>query len=166
MKPYELLLIAGMILALTGCGKSGIANPSEAVTVPETMIETLSATGASAQLELPILQEISDTVAVGTSDSYMTAVQAAAAMLDWGVHTGLNPEEIRQAAVDWLTPRGNDAQAAFAEKLTQVDSAYQELLKPGAEALLSSAGLEDAGYPWSDTPVASIEAIMEAAGLR
>ena len=96
----------------------------------------------------------------------MTAVKAAADLLDWGVNTGLDPEEIRQAAISWLAEMGNDAQTEFTEKLAQVDEAYRILLEDGAEDILSSAGVENAGYPWSDQEVETIEAIMEAAGLR
>ena len=117
-------------------------------------------------VDLPILNEIDQTVRVGTSGSYMTAVQAAVKLLDWGVDTGLDPEEIRAATAAWLGNMGNDAQTAFADKLALVDNAYQSLLKDGAEDLLSSAGCTDTAYPWSTEPVESIEAIMEAAGLR
>lgn len=61
---------------------------------------------------------------------------------------------------------GNDAQTAFAEKLARVDEAYLLLLEDGAEDILSTAGVENAGYPWSDQRVETIEAIMDAAGLR
>ena len=117
-------------------------------------------------LELPILDEINQTVSIGTAGSYMTAVQAAAKLLDWGTNTGLDPAEIRETTVNWLMDKGNDEQVAFSDKLALVDDAYQKLLGDGAEDLLSSAGLESAECDWGDQPVESIEAIMDAVGLR
>lgn len=121
---------------------------------------------SSALIQLPILDEINQNITVGTTGCFMTAVQVAVDLLDWGTATGLDPEEIRSATLAWLTDMGNDKQVAFAEKLALVDEAYQKLLGSDAKELLSSAGCEDAAYPWSDAPVESIEAIMEAVGLR
>lgn len=117
-------------------------------------------------LDLPILDEIDALTQVGTAGSFMTAVQSAVKLLDWANNTGLDPQEIKEAAVQWLSLKGSDAQATFTEKLRQVDNACQTLLEGGAEDLLSSAGCENTGYPWGDAPKAVIEAIMEAAGLR
>ena len=117
-------------------------------------------------IELPILDELDQTVTVGTAGSSMTAVQGAVKLLDWGVGTGLGADEIQAAAEQWLAAKSDDDRAAFVEKLTNVDSMYQRLLEEGAESLLESAGCADAAYPWSDGPVDSIEAIMAAAGLR
>lgn len=114
----------------------------------------------------PILDEIVKNVQVGTAGSFMTAVQAAVKLLDWGTTTGLDTEEIKGATVAWMMDKGNDEQVAFAEKMALVDEAYQKLLGEDAEELLTSAGCEDAAYPWSDSPVESIEAVMEAIGLR
>ena len=47
-----------------------------------------------------------------------------------------------------------------------MDEAYLLLLEDGAEDILSTAGVENAGYPWSNQRVETIEAIMDAAGLR
>ena len=117
-------------------------------------------------LELPILDEINQNVSVGTAGSYMTAVQAAVKLLDWGTNTGLDPAEIREATINWLMDKGNDEQVAFSDKLALVDDACQKLLGDGAEELLSSAGLEDIECNWGNQPVESIEAIMDAVGLR
>lgn len=117
-------------------------------------------------LELPILDEINQTVSIGTTGSYMTAVQAAVKLLDWGTNTGLDPAEIREATVNWLMDKGNDEQVAFSDKLALVNDAYQKLLSDDAEDLLSSVGLEDVKHNWGCQPVESIEAIMDAVGLR
>ena len=96
----------------------------------------------------------------------MKAVQSAVKLLDWGVATGLGADEIEAATAAWINGKSEEEQAAFKEKLTVVDEAYQRLLADGAEDLLASAGCADSAYPWSSTPVESIEAVMKAAGLR
>lgn len=117
-------------------------------------------------LELPILDEINEITRVGTAGAFMTAVQAAAKLLDWASSTGLDPEEVREATVLWLSNQGNDAQVAFREKMEKVDEAVRMLMEGGAEDLLASAGCENTGYPWSEYPMAMIQAIMEAVGVR
>ncbi len=117
-------------------------------------------------IELPVLDDIDQTVTIGTAGSSMTAVQGAVKLLDWGVGTGLGADEIKAAAEKWLAAKDETARAEFVEKLTNVDSMYQKLLQDGAESLLESAGCGDAAYPWSDAPVDSIEAVMDATGLR
>ena len=117
-------------------------------------------------LYLPILDEINEITRVGTTGAFMTAVQAAAKLLDWASGTGLAPEEVKDATVLWLQNQGNDAQVAFREKMEQVDEAVKMLMEDGAEDLLASAGCENTGYPWSEYPMAMIQAIMEAVGVR
>ena len=105
----------------------------------------------SAALTLPILDEINSKVQIGTSGSSLIAVQAAVKLLDWGEHTGLDPEEIREEAL---------------LKLEMVDDAYQRLLKEDARELLDTAGCADTEIFWGSEPVEPVEAIMQAAGLR
>ena len=101
------------------------ASSAAATTTPEAAFSPSTDRNADApgdsSINLPILAEIEQTVTVGTSDSFMTAVQMAVKLLDWGTNTGLDPEEIRNAAVAWLANKRNDEQAAFLEKLTLVD---------------------------------------------
>ena len=80
--------------------------------------------------------------------------------------TGASAEEIRQAAVDWLANKGNDEQTAFAQKLELVDDACNRLREENARELLDEAGCQDTEIFWGSDPVAPIEAIMDAAGLR
>lgn len=177
-----LALLLLSVAALSGCKKENSADkgnpateaeqteepiaeqPEEETTdaVPESTEETEPVT----TLTLPILDEMNENVQVGTAGSSLKAVPEAVKLLDWGVGTGLDPEEIRQATVAWLEEKGNDEQTEFREKLELVDQIYQELLGDNAKDLLADAGCEDAAYPWSDAPVESIEAIMEAVGLR
>ena len=116
-------------------------------------------------LTLPILDEIDADVTVGTSGSSLTAVRAAADLLDWGVNTGLGTDEIGDAASTWLAAKNNDL-ADCLHKLELVDDACRKLLTDEARELLDSAGCEDMVITWGSEPVEPVEAIMQAAGLR
>lgn len=169
------VICASILAAVLLCACSRTSPSSAVSTEPSVPSSAASVESADAlpesssdvtALELPILDEINQTVSIGTAGSYMTAVQAAAKLLDWGTNTGLDPAEIREAAVNWLMDKGNDEQVAFSDKLSLVDDAYQKLLSDDAEGLLSSVGLEDVKHNWGCQPVESIEAIMDAVGLR
>lgn len=55
---------------------------------------------------------------------------------------------------------GNDIEAL------EEDSGFPILDEIAKNVQVGTAGCEDAAYPWSDSPVESIEAVMEAIGLR
>ena len=116
-------------------------------------------------LTLPILDEIDTSVTVGTSGSSLLAVQAAAKLLDWGVNTGLDTDEISEAASTWLAARNDDLTECL-QKLELVEDAYQKLLTGEARELLDSAGCADVEITWGSDPVEPVEAILRAAGLR
>ena len=116
-------------------------------------------------LTLPILDEIDAGVAVGTAGSSLLAVQAAAKLLDWGVNTGLDPDEIRDAASTWLAEK-NDTLTDALQKLALVDDACQKLLTDEARQLLDSAGCAEVEITWGSAPAEAVEAILQAAGLR
>lgn len=116
-------------------------------------------------LTLPILDEINETVTIGTSGSSLLAVQAAAKLLDWGINTGLDPDEISEATSTWLAAKNDDLTDCL-KKLGLVDDACQKLLTDEARELLDSAGCEDVEITWNSEPVEPVEAIMQAAGLR
>lgn len=78
----------------------------------------------------------------------------------------MTTDAISGAVIDWMAPKGNDEQVAFSEKMSEIDGIYQEFLGDDAKDLLSSAGCEDAPYPWSDQPIDTIEVIMDTLGLR
>lgn len=177
----EFVLILALLLGLLFVGKRygnrilALIAPEETTAAFETTAETQptptaapETTAAESQpvLELPILDVIDEEVMPGTAGSSLRAVQAAVQLLDWGVHTGLDTEEIRQATVDWLANKGNDEQTAFAQKLELVDDACNRLREENARELLDVAGCQDTEIFWGSDPVAPIEAIMDAAGLR
>lgn len=116
-------------------------------------------------LTLPVLDEIDTSVMVGVSGSSLSAVQAAVSLLNWGTDTGLGADEIGDATSTWLASK-NDGLTEFLQKLELVDDAYQKLLTDQARDLLDSAGCETTEITWGSEPVAAVEAVMQAAGLR
>ena len=121
---------------------------------------------ASEKLSLPVLDEIDSKVQIGTSGSSLIAVQAAVKLLEWGEHTGLDPEEIREAASAWISEQTDSDREEALLKLEMVDDAYQRLLKEDARELLDTAGCADTEIFWGSEPVEPVEAIMQVAGLR
>lgn len=177
----EFVLILALLLGLLFVGKRygnrilALIAPEETTAAFETTAEIQTTPTAAPEttaaepqpvLELPILDVIDEEVMPGTAGSSLRAVQAAVQLLDWGVHTGLDTEEIRQATVDWLANKGNEEQTAFAQKLELVDDACNRLREENARELLDVAGCQDTEIFWGSDPVAPIEAIMDAAGLR
>ena len=166
-RTITVLLTAVMLLAaafMTGCTRQS-ETPNN--TPPEVDTPAGSDTPADepSVLTLPILDEIDQTVTIGTSGSSLSAVQAAVKLLDWGVNTGLDTEEIGDAASAWLNAKNDDLDDHL-RKLELVDDAYQKLLADEAQELLDSAGCADTEITWGSNPVEAVEAIMQAAGLR
>ena len=144
--------------------ESSIAVPeatdyTEDTDVAESTESGENSENASEKLSLPVLDEIDSKVQIGTSGSSLIAVQAAVKLLEWGEHTGLDPEEIREAASAWISEQTDS-------DMEMVDDAYQRLLKEDARELLDTAGCADTEIFWGSEPVEPVEAIMQAAGLR
>ena len=151
--------------------ESSIAVPeatdyTEDTDVAESTESGENSENASEKLSLPVLDEIDSKVQIGTSGSSLIAVQAAVKLLEWGEHTGLDPEEIREAASAWLSEQTDSDREEALLKLEMVDDAYQRLLKEDARELLDTAGCADTEIFWGSEPVEPVEAIMQAAGLR
>ena len=109
----------------------------------------------------------SETDAPAESDGSgaLLAVQATAKLLDWGVNTGLDTDEIGTAASVWLSAKNEDRTECL-QKLELVDDAYQKLLTDEARELLDDAGCAEVEITWGSEPVEPVEAIMRSAGLR
>ena len=114
-------------------------------------------------LTLPILDEIDRTVTI--TDSSPAVVKAAAKLLDWGINTGLDTDEISDAVSTWLASKNNNLTECL-KKLELVDNAYQKLLTDEARMLLDSAECAEVEITWGSEPIEPVEAVMRAAGLR
>lgn len=118
------------------------------------------------RVDMPILDEIRQDVRLGTAGAYLTAVEAAAKLLNWATFTGLDPQEIRVSTETWLGGLDAASRAEFIRQLTQVEEACQDLLGGKAEELLSSAGISGGKYYWDEGYKEALDAVLEAAGLR
>lgn len=113
----------------------------------------------------PILDEVRERVYPGTAGCSLTAAQLAVELMNWVADTGVTEETARQAAVDWLTPLGNDEAVEFAGQMELVDTACRELTGEHGEDLLSSIGLTAADCRWGDTVPAAVNAVLSAVGV-
>ena len=163
------LLVIILLLAVCMAGCAAPAEPNSGVPSETDAPAESDGSGAPADapqaLTLPILDEIDADVTVGTAGSSLLAVQAAVKLLDWGVNTGLDTDEISGVASVWLSAK-NEGRTECLQKLELVDEAYQKLLTDEARELLDSAGCADVEITWGSDPVEPVEAILRAAGLR
>lgn len=141
--------------------ESAQPEPEQTAEIPE------NTDGTATQQLTDILDDIDENIMPGTAGSSLRSAAQAAALLDWAAQTDMSAEDARSATVDWLSPKGNDIQVAFNEKISCVDEAYKQLISTDdAEDILSTAGYQSSGYPWNESAFAIVEAIMSAIGLR
>ena len=188
------MIVATMTLALCACGaettgsmtitetgteqtvKQNIGteqtNSEGSNTEKQSTAEATSETSKSQQtkkesyVELDnVLDEINTEINPGTAGSGMNSIKVAAYLLNWGVGTSMTTDEIKKETISWLSDMGNSNQVEFSNKLALVYEAYNKLLGSDAKQLLESAGCTDAAYPWSDSPVETIEAIIDVVQL-
>lgn len=147
-------------------------NSEESNTEKQSTAEATSETSKSQQtkkesyVELDnVLDEINNEINPGTAGSGMNSIKAAVHLLNWGVGTSMTTDEIKKKTISWLSAMGNSDQVEFSSKLALVYESYNKLLGPDAEQLIESADCADAAYPWSDSPVETIEAIIDVVQL-
>lgn len=171
-----LLLLFTLTAALCACvaiqpAPTPTASPADtpaptAEPTPEPTTEPAPDPTAAPSLQLPILSQIDENVQPGTAGSSLRAVQSAAALLDWGDATGLDPEEIENAAREWLDSLTDAQRTSFIEKLTLVRDTVDQLFTDNALELLADAGCENTAYPWGGAPSEAVQAVLRAAGLQ
>lgn len=175
-KRIILLLALSLCLSFAACGQAETVTSPAENTAPEAqeggdseagvIVEADSADAEESEKLSAILESIDQNAAPGTAGGSLRAAGEAAKLLDWAAQTGMSAEDARSATVNWLSPKGNDAQTVFAEKLASVDEACAQLKGENAQGLLESAGCTGSAYPWNEQAYAIAEAIMAAAGLR
>lgn len=165
-----ILLLAAMLLSLCACGeKTPGASPaaSEAPAPAEESTIIIEAPLAEESTPLSqVLDSINENTQVGTAGSSLRAVQGAAMLMDWCAETTLDSEQVRAAAVEWLSPMGNDAQTEFAQKLELVDTMCLELIHKDGSSLLQDAGVESSAYPWDEAAYEKFTAVLDAVGVE
>lgn len=183
-KNILLLLLLTLTCTLCACmavlpAQSPAASQKDAPTaVPEAPTAAPEATPSSEpavqpspeptavpSLQLPILSQIDENVQPGAAGASLRAIQSAAALLDWGDATGLDPAEIENAAREWLNTLTDAQRSSFQEKLELVNFAVEQLFTDGAPELLEEAGCENTAYPWGGAPSEAVQALLRSADL-
>ena len=171
MKKLICTVLAGtMLLTLCACGTkktetsvSPSASPAVESASPSPSAAAQASPSAAAEKTLAsVLDDISAHMEVGTAGSGLKAVRFAAELLDWGQETKLSADEIKAQTVAWLSPKGNDEQAAFAEKYAAVKNAAGQLSDDNAKERLDEAGVTDSNYPWNDAAFAAVQSVTGA----
>ncbi len=169
MKKIALILLsAAILLSLCACGeKAPEASPAASEAPAEESTIVIEAPPAEDAAPLSqVLDSINENTEVGTAGSSLRAAQSAAMLMDWCAETALDTEQVRTATVDWLSPMGNDAQTAFAQKLELVDTMCLELIHKDGSSLLESAGYTSSSYPWDEAAYEKYTAVLEAVGVE
>lgn len=112
------------------------------------------------------LDQIEKYVQLGTPAAFRSAVEQAAALMDWASTSNMTPSDVIAAFNAKFASLDNEGKSTFLMQLEQVDGAYEQLQTAGQEELLAEAGVKDCGYPWSGADFSGVEALMTAAGLR
>ena len=187
-KIISLLLILTMLFALCACGKESEAEVVVVTQVPimaEPVISTpepsLAPTATPEpvvvpiQPELPpvtdealnyILDSIVSNVKPGSAGSSLRAAQCAGALLDWGMVTTLNDDEIYSAVGCWLDMQDDESLLIFFESFYSVYTASYNLRAENGESLMRDAGLNTEAYPWNEQAAHAVEMVYYASGLR
>ena len=148
MKRMISLLLA-VLLCLGGCSRTDAAITEPADTTAEQAVLA------------ELLTEIDNTVFPGTAGSSLNAACMAAKLLDWSRSTALDEDTISAVTKTAMETARKDDPVSFAEKMQSVYTAYEQLLSPNGEALLSSCGYTGDGYPWSEEDAAALKCVME-----
>ena len=163
-KIFLLLLLAALLLC--ACG----AAPAEETSQPDAAQDDPTPLNPAVQEELAaLLGEVRQNVSIGTAGSSLRAAAMAAKLLDWAEDARIPDVQIRGALEPWLGQPEDGVPADFLEQLQAVDGMVSRLTGDSAEeaeGILSDAGCEDCGYPWSDEAAATVARIMALAGLR
>lgn len=175
MKKLFYLIIALMLVpALVACGATAAEQPSEppvaatqspAVVTDEPVVVNTPVPDTGIVALDAILDEINNDAQPGSAGSSLKAAVIAVDMLNWASGNEMSDDEVRQATIDWLSPKGNDELVEFSMKLDGVYTAYQTLIIEDSEGLMSDAGLNYAVGQWGYEPYSSIETIVETVGL-
>lgn len=173
-KVFAVVLTCVLVLSLAACGTGGTPagtdDPSETpdpvATPTDDTAGAPDADAAQVQSLRDVLAFVDENTTMGVSGSSLRGTQSAGTLLDWAAATALTASQIQTVTADWMAVKGNDEQAAFAEKLAAVDQYVTDLQGDTAGDMLSSAGYESSAYPWSDGALDAVEAVMSAAGLR
>ena len=187
MKRFAALMTAlVLILSLAACGKKPAdapapsaaptesAAPAEAAEPAETPAPTPTPTPVPLIPELSEVHDaaleaiLTDVLAVhpGSAGSSLRGAACAARLLDWGMATALNDDEIYSATGCFLDTLSDQDLLVFFESLDTVYNMGYDLRGENAEGLLSDAGVTNSAWPWNDQAFHAMEMVYLGCGAR
>lgn len=175
-KLLNLVLILALAAALCACSAptagGSIDNapqttptPVPSVNLADREVALYGAVPGEILLE-ELMADFATKIQAGSAGSSLKAVAQACRLMDWGMDTAMTEEEIFAAVDFFLSGLDDEALSVYMMQLSLLDSTYQQLLLPGQESLLETAGCADSRYPWTDMPIRCVETFFTATGLR
>lgn len=145
------------------------AVPTETpVSPPASDAASASAEASSADAETlrGLMADFGDKIQAGSAGSSLKAAGQAVRLINWGIATKMSGEEISKVVSEYISTMDGYKTEEYITQIELLDSTYRQLLTPGQEEFLESAGCADSGYPWGSEPIPAVEAFFEAAGVR
>ncbi len=146
------------------------AAPATVSPTPESTPEVTAAPTAATAEDIEALKglmaDFGERIQPGTAGSSLKAAEQAVRLINWGVSTQMSDEEISKTVGEYLAGMSSEQKESYLLQMDLLDSTYQQLLTPGQEGFLESAGCTDSGYPWGSEPIPAVEAFFEATGVR
>ena len=146
------------------------ATPAAVAPTPESTPEVTAAPSASTAEDAEVLKglmtDFKDRIQPGTAGSSLKAAEQAVRLINWGISTQMTDEEISKTVGEYLAGMDSEQKENYLLQMDLLDSTYQQLLTPGQDGFLESAGCADSGYPWGTEPIPAVEAFFEATGER
>lgn len=173
MKKILILIFAlSLVFSLVACAAPTVDNsaaptptPVPSVNLADRELELYGALPGEILLE-DLMADFAVKIQPGSAGCSLKAVSQAARLMDWGMDTAMSEEEIFAAVDFFLSGLDEATHAEYMSALELLDATYKQLLQPGQEELLETAGCTDSRYPWTDVPIRCVESFFTAAGLR
>ena len=145
------------------------AVPTETPASPPASDAASASAGASsadAETLRGLMADFGDKIQAGSAGSSLKAAGQAVRLINWGIATKMSGEEISKVVSEYISTMDGYKTEEYITQIELLDSTYRQLLTPGQEEFLESAGCADSGYPWGSKPIPAVEAFFEAAGVR
>lgn len=124
------------------------------------------ASSADAETLRGLMADFGDKIQAGSAGSSLKAAGQAVRLINWGIATKMSGEEISKVVSEYISTMDGYKTEEYITQIELLDGTYRQLLTPGQEEFLESAGCADSGYPWGSEPIPAVEAFFEAAGVR
>lgn len=134
--------------------------------VSDAASASAGASSADAETLRGLMADFGDKIQAGSAGSSLKAAGQAVRLINWGIATKMSGEEISKVVSEYISTMDGYKTEEYITQIELLDSTYRQLLTPGQEEFLESAGCADSGYPWGSEPIPAVEAFFEAAGVR